>query len=61
MGAVDIKKVKLLKFVAQKNIGDKRVKCLYENDLARIFRRCGILPHFGQERQDAASTKGIDE
>jgi hypothetical protein len=48
--------VKFLKFDAQKNIGDQRVKCLYENDLARFFRKCGILPHVEEERQDAAST-----
>jgi hypothetical protein len=48
--------VKFLRFEVQKNIGDNRFKCFYENDLARIYRSCGILPHVG-EGVDAASCR----
>jgi hypothetical protein len=52
--AVDQKNVTFSRFEVQKNINGERVKCLYENGLARVIRSCCILPHIGQERQDAA-------
>jgi hypothetical protein len=48
--------VKFLSFDAQKYFDGNRVKCLSENGLARIIRRCGILPQVEEQRQDSAAT-----